>query len=97
MGADGHIKIWRSDVVRERFPDADELFQYFHTHYIHELDGVKYDHLYWGTGMEYIWSDPDDLDYHFGDVLPKELRPRVLELITWLDSPKNGTQWEVWT
>lgn len=104
MGADGHIMIWRDDVVREAFQNCDELFACLPTHYTNELDGVKYHHCYWGDNLwvEY-W---DEGDWYVPPYVESNATPEAIEakrvkkemlkgFVAWLE--KNGTHWEVWT
>lgn len=94
MGADGHIKIWRDDEAREAFPDCDELFECLPTHYVDNLDGVKYHHCYWGDNLWVQWDEVGDW-YLFGEKDTEENRARLKEFCEWLH--RNGTHWEVWT
>lgn len=87
MGADGHILIWRRDRVKATFPDCEELFSQIPTHYLDELDGVQYDHVYWGDNLMDHWTDS------YGE--PSE---RMKEFLHWLQrKDANPTEWEVWT
>lgn len=97
MGADGHIRIWRDDLVRSIWPDCDQMFAEFSTHYCDEMDGIKYHHVYWG----------DNGGYGIDDVYPKywskyewercgfDNHERLLAFADWLWN--NGVSWEVWT
>lgn len=91
MGADGHIRIWRRTDVEEVFPDCQELFGLLPTHYLDELDGVKYDHCYWGDNLYDHWTEYYESSLK-GDV---EKTKRMEEFIHWLET--HGTHWEVWT
>lgn len=104
MGADGHIVIWRDDVVRREFPECDELFWHLPNHYAHELDGVLYHHCYGDERFLTWWSDVDaimqDTRYSADGTrltfhAHSELRKRLGEFVSWLQ--QNGTNWEVWT
>lgn len=90
MGADGHIYILKHTDVLEAFPDADELFTYFDTHYLDELDGVKYDHLYYGDNIYDSWDA-----YWPEYVKDDKLLKRLYEFQDWIE--ENNTHWEVWT
>ena len=110
MGADGHIHIWRSSVVRATWPDADELFDCLPSHYRHALDGVEYDHCYFGDNLYQSYTDPDDwyMPHYPGwdgstrlpltaeEEAANQARRRRLEaFVAWLDETKQ--HWEVWT
>lgn len=94
MGADGHIKIWRDDVVRAQFSDCDTLFACLPTHYTDKLDGVKYHHCYWGDNLWGDWRSEDEWYLHNANDKLVD-KARVAEFVLWLDA--NGTHWEVWT
>ena len=104
MGADGHIRIFRDDKVREAFPDCDELLACIPTHYADVLDGTSYHHVYWGDNLYVDWSDEADWyvsPYSEESATPDELekkkvmKARLRELCDWI--AKNSTWWEVWT
>lgn len=91
MGADGHIQIWRDDVVRAAWPDCDALFDCLPTHYADELDGVKYHHVYRGDSYATEWDDPGEWYDSSGEVDTARLQ----EFVDWLNA--RSTDWEVWT
>lgn len=91
MGADGNIIIWNSKKVRQEWPDADEMFSRMPSYYKDMLDGVEYDHCYWGDNLYESWDDCNDW-------YPKctaEEKDRIKKFTSWLW--QNGTEWEVWT
>ena len=94
MGADGHIQIWRDDVVRKKFPDCDKLFSYLPTHYADELDGIKYHHCYWGDNLWCSWRDSDN--WYLSDE-GKDFEEHLAKFVEWLDNQAPSAHWEVWT
>lgn len=111
MGADGHIDIWRDDIVRKAFPDCDELFALCYNHYTDKLDNILYHHCYYGDNMVFGWDDNaqykscDQIsDWKFPERLkgkPKDKQEffnRFLEFVRFLNSSESGiVHWEVWT
>jgi len=99
MGAEGNIIIWRDDIVRRKWPDCDELFRHIPTHYLDELDGIKYHHCYWGDNLYVDWGYEKDwyVDYYKDGkgIIKHNIKNRLIEFVEWLEA--NGTTWEVWT
>lgn len=89
MGADGHILIWRRERVKAAWPDCEELFRNIDTHYLDVLDGVEYDHVYWGDNLMNCWWE-----HYETDPAKKE---RLDAFCKWLQYESNPTHWEVWT
>lgn len=88
MGADGHIQIWRAEMVRAAWPNADELFGQLSSHYTHELCGVMYDHCYYGDNIYEPW---DSMVY-----AAEDRQEEVKRFVDWLENNTDAT-WEVWT
>lgn len=93
MGADGHIGIIKRSETLEIFPKADKYINKLPNAYIHELNGEKYYHCYWGDNMDCHFQDPDDFYIYKDD--PPELKDELTKFVKWFWN--NMTRWEVWT